>query len=62
MKADTIILHGTYGFTGTTMPDLANSTVGGGAAALREDAEAATVRQAFVDRGILHVANQSSVK
>ena len=52
-KADTIILQGTNGYTGTTMPVLANSTVTA-AQRLYGNAEAAnTVRQAFVDRGIL---------
>jgi hypothetical protein len=53
VEADTIILQGSFDFPGTTMPDLATSTVaaaqdlyGGGAADV--------VRQAFIDRGILH--------
>jgi zinc metalloprotease ZmpB len=53
VKADTIILQGTSGYTGTTMPDLANSTVAA-AQQLYGNAEATAVRQAFVDRGILH--------
>ncbi len=53
MKADTIILDGTNGYTGTTMPDLANRTVAA-AQQLYGNAEAAAVHQAFVDRGILH--------
>jgi hypothetical protein len=53
VKADTIILDGTNGYTGTTMPDLANRTVAA-AQQLYGNAEAAAVRQAFVDRGILH--------
>jgi hypothetical protein len=53
VKADTIILDGTNGYTGTTMPDLANRTVAA-AQQLYGNAEAAAVHQAFVDRGILH--------
>ena len=53
VKADTIILDGTNGYTGTTMPDLANRTVAA-AQRLYGNAEAAAVRKAFVDRGILH--------
>jgi len=53
VKADTIILDGTNGYTGTTMPDLANRTVAA-AQQLYGSAEAAAVRKAFVDRGILH--------
>ncbi len=53
VHADTIILQGTNGYTGTTMPDLANRTVAA-AQQLYGNAEAAAVRQAFVDRGILH--------
>src|SRR5580765_3141170 len=52
VKADKIILDGTNGYTGTTMPDLANKTVAA-AQHLYGNAEAAAVRQAFVDRGIL---------
>jgi hypothetical protein len=52
VKADTIILQGTNGYTGTTMPDLANRTVAA-AQSLYGTAEANAVRQAFVDRGIL---------
>jgi len=52
VKADKIILDGTNGYTGTTMPDLANRTVAT-AQHLYGNAEAAAVRQAFVDRGIL---------
>jgi zinc metalloprotease ZmpB len=51
-KADTIILEGSFDFPGTTMPDLANATVLA-AQQLYGNAEAAAVRQAFVDRGIL---------
>ena len=53
VKADKIILDGTNGYTGTTMPDLANRTVAA-AQRLYGNAEAAAVRKAFVDRGILH--------
>ena len=52
-KADKIILFGTNGYTGTSMPDLANRTVSA-AQSLYGNAEANAVRQAFVDRGILH--------
>ena len=52
VKADTIILQGSFDFPGTTMLDLANRTVaaaqqGYGAAAAK------AVHQAFADRGIL---------
>ncbi len=52
VKADTIILTGSFDFPGTTMTDLANRTV---AAALQlyGAADAGKVRQAFVARGIL---------
>ena len=52
-KSDTIILDGTNGYTGTSMPDLANRTVAA-AQSLYGNAEANAVRQAFVGRGILH--------
>ena len=52
VKADTIILQGSFDFPGTTMPDLANHTVAA-AQQLYGNAAAKTVRQAFVDRGIL---------
>jgi hypothetical protein len=52
VKADTIILQGTSGYTGTTMPDLANRTVTA-AKQLYGNSVANTVRQAFVNRGIL---------
>jgi zinc metalloprotease ZmpB len=52
VKADTIILQGTNGYTGTTMPDLANRTVSA-AQSLYGNAEANAVRQAFIARGIL---------
>jgi hypothetical protein len=52
VKADTIILQGTNGYTGTTMPDLANRTVTA-AQSLYGNAAANAVRQAFIARGIL---------
>ena len=52
IHADTIILQGTNGYTGTTMPDLANRTVAA-AQQLYGNAAAAAVRHAFVNRGIL---------
>ena len=52
VKADTIILQGTSGYTGTTMPDLANRTVAA-AKQLYGSSVANTVHQAFVNRGIL---------
>jgi hypothetical protein len=52
VKADTIILQGTSGYTGTTMPDLANRTVTA-AKQLYGNSVANAVRQAFVNRGIL---------
>jgi len=52
VKADTIILQGTNGYTGTTMPDLANRTVAA-AQSLYGNAAANAVHQAFADRGIL---------
>jgi zinc metalloprotease ZmpB len=52
VKADTIILQGTNGYTGTTMPDLANRTVAA-AQSLDGNAAANAVHQAFADRGIL---------
>jgi hypothetical protein len=52
VKADTIILQGTSAYTGTTMPDLANRTVTA-AKQLYGNSVANTVRQAFVNRGIL---------
>jgi hypothetical protein len=51
-KADTLILQGSFDFPGTTMPVLANSTVAA-AQQLYGKSVAATVRQAFVSRGIL---------
>jgi zinc metalloprotease ZmpB len=52
VKADTIILQGTNGYTGTTMPDLANRTVQA-AQSLYGNAAATAVRAAFHARGIL---------
>jgi Zn-dependent metalloprotease len=52
VEADTIILQGSFDFPGTTMPDLANRTVAA-AQQLYGAGAANTVRQAFVDRGIL---------
>jgi zinc metalloprotease ZmpB len=53
VKADTIILQGTNGYTGTTMPDLANRTVAAAQSLYHSASITAAVRQAFVDRGIL---------
>ena len=52
VKADTIILQGSFDFPGTTMTDLAKSTVAA-AQGLFGAGAAAVVTQAFVDRGIL---------
>ena len=52
VKADTIILQGSFDFPGTTMPDLANRTVAA-ARQLYGAGAAAVVTQAFADRGIL---------
>ena len=52
VKADTIILQGSFDFPGTTMPDLATRTVAA-AQQLYGNAAAVVVRQAFIDRGIL---------
>jgi zinc metalloprotease ZmpB len=52
VKADTIILQGSFDFPGTTMPDLANRTVAA-ARQLYGGSAAAVVTQAFADRGIL---------
>jgi zinc metalloprotease ZmpB len=52
VKADTIILQGTNGYTGTTMPDLANRTVAA-AQSLYGTSTANAVRAAFQARGIL---------
>ena len=53
VKADTIILQGSFDFPGTTMPDLAQRTVDA-AQQLYGNAAKNVVRQAFVDRGILN--------
>jgi hypothetical protein len=53
VRADTLILQGSFDFPGTSMPDLATRTVAA-AQALYGAATARTVRQAFVARGILH--------
>jgi Zn-dependent metalloprotease len=52
VKADTIILQGSFDFPGTTMPDLANRTVAA-ALSLYGTSEANVVRAAFQSRGIL---------
>ena len=52
VKADTIILQGTNGYTGTTMPELATRTVAA-AQQLYGNAAANAVRTAFQARGIL---------
>jgi zinc metalloprotease ZmpB len=52
VKADTIILQGSFDFPGTTMPDLANRTVAA-AQQLYGNAAAMVVSRAFADRGIL---------
>ena len=52
VKADTIILQGSFDFPGTTMPDLAQRTVDA-AQQLYGNAARNAVRRAFVDRGIL---------
>ena len=52
VKADTIILQGSFDFPGTTMPDLATRTVAA-AQQLYGTGAAAAVRKAFADRGIL---------
>ena len=54
VKADTIILQGSFDFPGTSMPDLANRTVTA-AQQLYGDAAANVVRNAFAGRGILSV-------
>jgi hypothetical protein len=53
VKADTIILQGSFDFPGTTMPDLAQRTVNA-AQQLYGNSAKNIVRQAFVNRGILH--------
>ena len=52
VRADTVILQGSFDFPGTTMPDLANRTVQA-AASLYGASAASAVKRAFVDRGIL---------
>jgi len=52
VRADTIILQGSFDFPGTTMPDLANRTVAA-AQQLYGTAAAKAVKTAFTDRGIL---------
>jgi hypothetical protein len=52
VRADTLILQGSFDFPGTTMPDLARRTVSA-ARQLYGDAVAAVVTRAFTDRGIL---------
>jgi hypothetical protein len=52
VRADTIILQGSFDFPGTTMTDLANRTVQA-AQSLYGTGAAAAVRKAFTDRGIL---------
>ena len=52
VKADTIILQGSFDFPGTDMPDLANRTVAA-AQQLYGTAAANIVSKAFADRGIL---------
>jgi zinc metalloprotease ZmpB len=52
VKADTLILQGSFDFPGTTMPDLADRTVAA-AKSLYGNSAAAAVRRAFVARGIL---------
>jgi hypothetical protein len=52
IKADTVILTGSFDFPGTTMTDLANRTVAA-AQQLYGTADAGKGRQAFVARGIL---------
>jgi len=52
VKADTIILQGSFDFPGTTMPDLANRTVAA-AQQIYGTAAAKAVTKAFADRGIL---------
>jgi hypothetical protein len=52
VKADTVILQGSFDFPGTSMPDLAARTVSA-AQQLYGNAAANAVRKAFTDRGIL---------
>ena len=54
VKADTIILQGSFDFTGTTMTQLANATVAAAQTLYPgQPSVVNTVRQAFIDRGIL---------
>jgi zinc metalloprotease ZmpB len=52
VKADTIILNGQFGFTGTTMTQLAQATVTA-AQSIYGNAAAKAVTKAFAERGIL---------
>jgi zinc metalloprotease ZmpB len=52
VRADTVILQGSFDFPGTTMTDLARRTVAA-AQQLYGRAAATVVTRAFVDRGIL---------
>ena len=52
VKADTIILNGQFGFTGTTMTQLAQATVTA-AQSISGNAAAKAVTKAFANRGIL---------
>jgi zinc metalloprotease ZmpB len=52
VQADTIILQGSFDFSGTTMPELANRTVAA-AQQLYGRAAATVVTRAFAARGIL---------
>jgi hypothetical protein len=52
VRADTVVLQGSFDFPGTTMPDLANRTVAA-AQQLYGNAAAKAVTKAFADRGIL---------
>jgi zinc metalloprotease ZmpB len=52
VRADTIILQGSFDFPGTTVPALAERTVAA-AQQLYGSAAATAVRRAFTDRGIL---------
>jgi hypothetical protein len=52
VKADTVILEGSFDFPGTTMPDLARRTVAA-AQQLYGSSAAKAVTKAFADRGIL---------
>lgn len=55
VKADTIILQGSFDFPGTTMTDLANRTVAA-AQQLYGTGAARAVHKSFADRGILTAA------